>query len=69
MTITIPRFEARVAPRGIEIKVDGKGIVTIKDHTTDKIIAMVNLELDADSNIELAELVIATIEEYIESKT
>ena len=65
--ITIPRFESRVAQRGIELKIEGKSIVTIKDHSTDKIIGMINLNADPDDNLELAELIIETIETYIEN--
>lgn len=67
MTILIERFEAKVEPRGIKLSIDGKSIVTIKDHTTDKIIGMINLEADPDRNLELAEMLIGTIEEWIEN--
>lgn len=63
--ITIPRFEPQVCEKGIKFTIDNKGIVVIKDHTTDKIIGMINLTADPNKNMELAERVISTIEDYI----
>lgn len=63
--ILIRRFEPTVCQRGIKFTIDNKGVVTIKDHSTDKIVAMVNLDTDPDKNLELAEQIIDTIEEWI----
>ena len=65
MTMTVNRFEPQVCERMLKFTVENKGVVVIKDHATDKIVAMVNLDTDADKNIELAEKVIETIEEYL----
>lgn len=63
--ILIRRFEAKAAERGLEFTVEGTGIVTITDHTTDKIIAMINLDKDVDNNMEIADSIISAIEEWI----
>ena len=65
MTMTVNRFEPQVCERMLKFTVENKGVVVIKDHSTDKIVAMVNLDTDADKNIELAEKVIEAIEEYL----
>ena len=65
MVMTVNRFEPQVCERMLKFTVENKGVVVIKDHATDKIVAMVNLDTDADKNIELAEKVIETIEEYL----
>lgn len=63
--MTVNRFEPITCAKGINFKIENKGIVMIKDHSTDKIIGMVNLNIDANKNIELAEKVIEAIEEYL----
>ena len=63
--MTVNRFEPQVCERMMKFTVENKGVVVIKDHSTDKIVAMVNLDTDADKNIELAEKVIEAIEEYL----
>lgn len=63
--ILIPRFNATVAPKGLDIKIDEKSVVTITDHTTDKIIAMINYNSDPNTNLEMAERIIDAIEDYI----
>ena len=63
--ILIRRFEAKAAERGLEFTVEGTGVVTIKDHTTDKIIAMINLDKDVDNNMEIAESIVEAIENWV----
>lgn len=63
--ILIPRFNATVCEKGIKFTVDSKGVVIIKDHTTDKVACVVNLDVDPDMNLELAERIIDTIEDWI----
>lgn len=65
MTITIPRFEPTVSERGVKFEIDGKGVVIIKDHASDKIVAMANLSTEADKNLEIAAKIIEAIEEWI----
>lgn len=69
MTMKINRFEAfnigRV-PKKVEF---GNGaIVLIKDHLDDRIIAHIQATSNADKNLELANLVIGTIETFLESE-
>ena len=65
MTIKVDRFEAKVSNIGYQFKVDGEGIVTIKDHSTDKIIGMINLDQDGNKNLEIAALIIDAIETWV----
>ena len=64
MVMTVNRFEPKVCEKGMKFVVDNKGIVVIKDHATDKIVAMVNMNLDPNVNVELAENIMETIDEY-----
>lgn len=63
--ITIPRFEPFVEEKGVKLQIDSKSVVLIKDHTTDKVIGMINLSKISDDNLDLAEDVIETIENWI----
>lgn len=63
--ITIPRFEPYVEEKGINLQITSKAVVLIKDHTTDKVIGMINLSKISDDNLDLAEDVIETIENWI----
>ena len=63
--MTVPRFEPINCKKGIKFTIENTGVIIIKDHSTDKIIGMVNLDADVNKNIELAEKIIETIEEYI----
>lgn len=65
MVMTVNRFEPQVCERMLKFTVENKGVVVIKDHSTDKIVAMVNLDTDSNKNIELAGKVIEAIEEYL----
>lgn len=70
MSIKIDRFEAiplRKSP--IELKIINKTAILIKDHTDDNIVSYIQLFNDSGKNKELANLIIQTIEEYIESET
>ena len=63
--IQINRFEPQVCEKGLKFTIENKGVVIIKDHTTDKVVAMVNLNTDPNKNEDLAETVIDAIEEWI----
>ena len=63
--ITIPRFEPFVEEKGVKLQIDSKSVVLIKDHTTDKVIGMINLSKISDDNLDLAEDLIETIENWI----
>lgn len=63
--ITIPRFEPYVEEKGINLQITSKAVVLIKDHKTDKIIGMINLSKISDDNLDLAEDIIETIENWI----
>lgn len=63
--ITIPRFEPFVEEKGVKLQIDSKSVVLIKDHTTDKVIGMINLSRISDDNLDLAEDLIETIENWI----
>jgi hypothetical protein len=63
--ITIPRFEPFIEEKGVKLQIDSKSVVLIKDHTTDKVIGMINLSKLSDDNLDLAEDVIETIENWI----
>ena len=65
--ILIERFQPLLCDKGIKFTIENKGIVVIKDHSTDKIVAMVNLDTDPDKNLDLAETVIDAIENWIVS--
>lgn len=65
MVMTVNRFEPQVCERMLKFTVENKGVVVIKDHSTDKIVAMVNLDTDSNKNMELAGKVIEAIEEYL----
>lgn len=65
MVMTVNRFEPQVCERMLKFTVENKGVVVIKDHSTDKIVAMVNLDTDSNKNVELAGKVIEAIEEYL----
>ena len=65
MTITVPRFEPKTCRKGVKFTIENKGMVIIKDHTTDRIIGMVNLYEESNQNIEVAEKIIEAIENYI----
>ena len=70
MSIKINRFESiplRKSP--IELKIINKTAILIKDHTDDNIVSYIQLFNDSGKNKELANLIIQTIEEYIESET
>jgi hypothetical protein len=63
--ITIPRFEPFIEEKGVKLQIDSKSVVLIKDHTTDKVIGMINLSKISDDNLDLAEDLIETIENWI----
>ena len=63
--ITIPRFEPLIEEKGVKLQIDSKSVVLIKDHTTDKVIGMINLSKISDDNLDLAEDLIETIENWI----
>lgn len=65
MVMTVNRFEPQVCEGMLKFTVENKGVVVIKDHSTDKIVAMVNLDTDSNKNMELAGKVIEAIEEYL----
>lgn len=68
MSIQINRFEAKQI-EGMatqNIKINNRTTILIKDHTTDKIVSFIQLENDLDKNKEIADLLIAAIESYIE---
>lgn len=65
MAMTVPRFEPINCKKGIKFTIENNGVIVIKDHSNDKIIGMVNLDADVNKNIELAEKIIETIEDYI----
>lgn len=65
MSILIKRFDPQLAEKGIELRIDKKNVVIIKDHTTDKIIGMISLADDPNKNLELAGQIIETIENWV----
>lgn len=66
--IMIRRFEAKEMEKGKKFEFSSKDghSVFIKDHTTDKIVGFISLENKLDKNMELAELIIETIEDYVD---
>ena len=64
--ITIPRFEKKEIKKSGVISSDSGTGILIKDHLTDDIIGYINLTNKQDENKELADLIIATIEQYID---
>lgn len=65
MSLQIDRFEKKDVQRGMTLRADNDFAIAIKDHSIDKIIALVNLENSTKRNGELADLIITTIEEFI----
>lgn len=65
--ITVPRFEKTEVDREfVKRMFDTKTTIAIKDHKTDVIIAMINLTNNQEENLELADLIIETIETYLD---
>ena len=65
--ITVPRFEKKDIVRSGNITTDNRTGILIKDHQSDNIVAYVNLDSNLDENRKLADIIIAAIENYIES--
>ena len=66
--IKIDRFEKReVKPRthNQEVIIENNTAILIKDHQNDNIVSLVQLTNNIEKNKELADRIIATIEEYI----
>lgn len=65
--ITVPRFEKTEVDREfVKRMFDTKTTIAIKDHKIDVIIAMINLTNNQEENLELADLIIETIETYLD---
>ncbi len=65
MSIQINRFEKREIKKHGTVQIENMNTILIKDHTTDNIISMIQLENDKKKNKELADRIILAIEEYI----
>ena len=66
--IKIDRFEKReVKPRthNQEVIIENNTAILIKDHQNDNIVSLVQLTNNIEKNKELADRIIATIEDYI----
>lgn len=67
--IKIDRFEKRYVKNNLreptKIEVQNNTTVLIKDHKTDEIIGLIQLNNDIEKNKELADRIINTIEEYV----
>ena len=66
--IKIDRFEKReVKPRthNQEVIIENNTAILIKDHQNDNIVSLVQLTNNIEKNKELADRIIATIEEFI----
>lgn len=69
MSLKINRFEAYQIKRApAEIKLHSSATVLIKDHLDDGVISFIQLNGDLKENNELAELIIKTIEDFIEGE-
>ena len=66
MVITIPRFEKKIKEVPYKISIENKRTVLIKDHKTDKFVIVVNFDETQETNSELADKIIETIEEYLD---
>lgn len=68
MSMQINRFETKTIENNYidSIKLKNKTTILIKDHKTDNIISLIQLNDNVEKNTELAEKIITTIEEYIE---
>ena len=65
--MTVPRFEKKyikVIPQ--EIKIHSEKTILIKDHKSDKVIGLINLEDVKKDNEYLADRIIELIEEFID---
>jgi len=68
MSLQINRFEKKEVKQNVkdtQIIIHNNTTILIKDHTTDKIISLVQLTDNITKNKELADRIITTIEEYI----
>ena len=66
MAIQINRFEPVKLKQNSNFTAEKDKAVVIKDHKDDRIIGLVNLNRTLDRNMDLAELVIQTIEDWVE---
>ena len=68
MSILINRFEIKEINKApANVHVENKSAILIKDHTTDRIISLIQLGNNKDENKELAARIIEAIEDYLES--
>ena len=68
MSLKVDRFEPiEIKKTPVELKVINKTAILIKDHKDDNIVSYIQLFNNSKQNKELAELLIQTIEEYIET--
>lgn len=67
--LTVPRFESKVADnkRDMSVKIR-KTDVYIKDHKTDEVVALISLFDEQQKNKELTEIIIQTIEEFLDQE-
>lgn len=67
--LTVPRFESKVADnkRDMSVKIK-KTDVYVKDHKTDGVIALISLFDEQKKNQELTEVIIQTIEEFLDQE-
>lgn len=69
MSIKIDRFESYPIGRTpVDIKLHSNATILIKDHTDNSVISFIQLNGDLKENKELAELIIKTIEDFIEGE-
>ena len=66
--MTVPRFEKIKKEIPYEVKIESRRSILIKDHKTDKIAIVVNLMEKQEENLELADELIAAIENYLDSE-
>ena len=67
--LTVPRFESKVTDnkRDISVRIK-KTDVYVKDHKTDEVVALISLFDEQKKNKELTEVIIQTIEEFLDQE-
>lgn len=68
MSLQVDRFEIKEVSEDATLHVRREKSILIKDHTTDEIVVVVNIEPTTDLNKIVAEKIVESIEEYIINK-
>ena len=65
--LLIPRFETKKMGKNVKIITEHERSVKVIDHATDNVVMVVNYAKTSKENMEIAELFITALENYIKS--